>query len=344
MYAIMSTSYAQFVFGIYPGGEAGSDSGMAWGLPDDPDKILHCLRELQGGTCPFIVRGYERFSDRGAPSRWAAQAPRNYEQYLGEGRKLDLVLMCQSASGDVWGFVDFARQLVERRREHLYCVQVTEEASFKNGPDAIDGAFPRVEEALVAGVLATKEALLRAGRPDILVGFNSTPTFGPHAAFWPRLRELGGQAFADAVDYVGVDFFPDVFRRAAPDGEPESLEESARMVLAAFRNQWLPQAGLGASVPLHIAEHGWATAPDRSYARQADVIERIVRLVWRERQRLNIARYTLFALRDAESASEEHAGNIFYHFGITRDDYTPKPAYETYRRLIAELGVRQPAL
>jgi hypothetical protein len=28
----------------------------------------------------------------------------------------------------------------------------------------------------------------------------------------------------------------------------------------------------------------------------------------------------------------------FYQFGLLRDDYTPKPAFETYRQLIAELG------
>lgn len=39
-------------------------------------------------------------------------------------------------------------------------------------------------------------------------------------------------------------------------------------------------------------------------------------------------------LRDADSSNL----NIFYHFGLLRDDYTPKPAFEVYCRLIAELG------
>jgi hypothetical protein len=30
--------------------------------------------------------------------------------------------------------------------------------------------------------------------------------------------------------------------------------------------------------------------------------------------------------------------NLFYQFGLMRDDYTPKPAFAVYRRLIAELG------
>jgi hypothetical protein len=58
-------------------------------------------------------------------------------------------------------------------------------------------------------------------------------------------------------------------------------------------------------------------------------------------QRLNIARYTLFSLRDAESTSPEFADDIFYHFGLMRCDYTPNPAFETCRRLIATFHDRQ---
>jgi hypothetical protein len=42
-----------------------------------------------------------------------------------------------------------------------------------------------------------------------------------------------------------------------------------------------------------------------------------------------------YQLRDADSSNP----SIFYQFGVLRDDYTPKPAFEVYRRLIAELGV-----
>ena len=49
---------------------------------------------------------------------------------------------------------------------------------------------------------------------------------------------------------------------------------------------------------------------------------------------LNISHYQLFGLRDADSSNE----GLFHQFGILRDDYTPKPAYDTFRRLIRELG------
>ncbi len=336
----VSTLYAsrQLIFGIYPGGDAGSDSGLVSGPPGDPLQIERCLSELQGNSRPFVVRAYERFSDRANPSRWPAQTPRNYPRYVHGGRLLDLVVMYQSLAGDVAGFVTFACELALRHASLLYSIQITEEASFTGGPDSIDGGYPRVREALVQGVLAVKSALLQAGHPNVRVGFNSTPTFGPGAAFWADLGQLGGPEFLKALDYVGLDFFPDVFRPAAPDGEPGDLRDSVRLVLETMRNDWLPAAGIGPDIPIDVAEHGWPTGPARSPERQAQVLETVVQAVWEMRERLNIARYTHFALRDADSSTPEVTDDIFHHFGITYEDYSPKPAYGVFRRLIGELG------
>jgi hypothetical protein len=325
-----------FVFGIYPGGDAGSNDGIVTGFPDDPVQICRCLDDLQGGSHPFIVRSYERFSDREHPSRWPVQQPAHYEQYLENGRMLDLVLLFQSIRGDVAGYLQFAVELVKRHASKLYSVQVTEEASSANGPDVIDGPYPNVLNALVEGVKEVKHGLRQIGRHDVRVGFNATPTFGPDSSFWSKIGKLGGGDFLKSLDYVGLDFFPDVFRRLAPDGEPGDLERSARGVLQTMRNEWLPAAGIGPSVPIHIAEHGWPTAPARSEERQAEVIEKIIRLLWAERKRLNIARYTLFDLRDATAPGREN--DLFRHFGITRGDYSAKAAYATFRSLIREYG------
>ena len=65
-------------------------------------------------------------------------------------------------------------------------------------------------------------------------------------------------------------------------------------------------------------------------------METIIRTLAEVREQLNLARYTLFSLRDAESFANETAEDIFYHFGLMQSDYAPKPAFETYRRLIAE--------
>lgn len=336
----MGTPHAPLLFGIYPGGEAGSDNSVINGRPDNPIEIERCLNELQGSARSFIVRVYERFSDAANPSRWRPRTPENYERYISNGKLLDLVLMFQSSSGDVKNFLNFARELVERHRGRLFSVQVTEEASFTNGPDAIDGPYPNVLNALVEGVVSVKALLQRTGQSHVLVGFNSTPTFGPSGAFWSRIGEMGGTDFAQAVDYVGLDFFPDVFRAAAPDGQDGDVEGSARYVLETMRSEWLPAAGLSSLIPIHIAEHGWATGPTRTYERQAQVIEKIIRLLWRERQHFNITRYTLFGLRDTDSSTPELDGDIFHHFGIVRDDYSPKAAYEIFRSLVREYAGR----
>lgn len=336
----MHTPYANLVFGVYPGGECGSGDGLAAGPPDDPVRTLRCLAELQGESKPFVIRVYERFSGRGDLSPFPAASPSHYERYLGPGRLLDLVLMFQSPSGDVAAYRDFAAELAGRHANHLYSVQVTEEASFTDGPGVIDGPYPNVQRALVEGVVAVKDTLRRLGKYDVKVGFNATPTFGPSVSFWSGIGALGREGFHTCLDYAGLDFFPDVFASAAPDGQPGDLRASVRSVLETMRNEWLPAAGIGSGIPIHITEHGWPTGPERSYERQAQVLETVIRTVEAERRRLNIARYTLFGLRDSDSSNPDVADNVFYHFGITRDDYSPKPAYEVFRKLVRELGAR----
>jgi hypothetical protein len=52
-----------------------------------------------------------------------------------------------------------------------------------------------------------------------------------------------------------------------------------------------------------------------------------VRTVYQHRQELNLTHYEYFDLRDTDSASTET-----FQFGLLRDDYSPKPAFEVYRR------------
>ena len=87
-------------------------------------------------------------------------------------------------------------------------------------------------------------------------------------------------------------------------------------------------------MPIRICENGWPTDEGRSERRQAEVLETIVRVLDEQRAACNITHYTYFNLRDTDSARPD----TFYHFGLMRSDYAPKPAFATYRRLIAELG------
>jgi len=71
------------------------------------------------------------------------------------------------------------------------------------------------------------------------VGFNTTVLFGPAASFVDRLIQAGGQRFVDDLDYVGLDFFPDVFR-PVPPGRLEAVTEG---VLGQHRQDVLDPAG-----------------------------------------------------------------------------------------------------
>ena len=59
----------------------------------------------------------------------------------------------------------------------------------------------------------------------------------------------------------------------------------------------------------------------------------MLRAVHARRHELDITHWELFTLRDADSNQD----SPFHQFGIVRDDYTPKPAFERLRQTIAEL-------
>jgi len=143
---------------------------------------------------------------------------------------------------------------------------------------------------------------------------NSGPAWG--------VKEAG--RFSDAWDYVGLDFFPDVFRPVAPDGEKGDVRDSVIAVLGAMRRQWLAAAGIDSHVPIHVTENDWPTGPTRPPERQSQVLETVIRTIYEARERLGIERYMMFDLRDTDSLKLEVEGDFFYHFGLTHDDYSPK--------------------
>jgi hypothetical protein len=53
----------------------------------------------------------------------------------------------------------------------------------------------------------------------------------------------------------------------------------------------------------------------------------------------DISDYRWFNLRDGDSSAPQP----FQHFGLLRSDYTAKPAFQRYRRLVAELTTHQAA-
>lgn len=238
-------------------------------------------------------------------------------------------------------YLEFIKSKIDEHRDHLYSVQITEEPDFSDGPDVIDGAYPNVLNALTEGAVAAKNALRNLGLPHVKVGFNATPTFGSSANFWSNLASTATKHFSQSIDYVGLDFFPDVFRPLR--SQPGDVPSSVIYVLETMRNVWLPAANISSEIPIHITEHGWPTGPDRSPARQSKVLKDVIRTIHANRHRLSIERYTLFSLRDVAHPTAENSQNAFCFFGITDAAYIRKPAFDAYRTLISELGAKSPS-
>jgi hypothetical protein len=313
-------------FGIYPGGLLGDDNGIVHPVrPDLPDRITDALDRLQGATTTLSVRAYQPFAATVTPEE--PPTPADPQQYLARGRKLDLVLPFREPSGRLDEWLEFVREAVRTHGPHLASLQICEEPNVDL--PVLDGSIPNVLNALVQGVVAAKQEARALGH-TLAVGFNAVPTFDPADTFWSELAIRADARFLASLDYVGLDFFPDVFRPIAAD----QLAEAVTAVLTAFRRTDLPKAAIPDTVPIRICENGWPTGSDRPEQRQAAVVEKVVRTVAALAADLNIDGYSFFALRDADSAAE----GLFRHFGLLRDDYTPKPAFETYRRLIDELG------
>lgn len=329
MATMTSPSTIPFTFGIYPGALLGAEDGPRRpNRPDDPAATVEALRELQGDTPRLLVRAFRAHA-------WTVPVdspatPADPVALLGEGRLLDLVLTFREPTGRLDGWLADVRAAVATHGPRLASLQICEEPNMDL--PVLDGGMPNVHRALVRGVIEAKEEA-RARGYDIAVGFNAVASPEPEDdAFWDRLREeiaTDVDRFHAALDYVGVDVFPDVFG-PVPDAE---LADWVTDTLTVFRNDRLPRAGISPHVPLRVCEHGWPTGPGRGERRQAEVLERVVRAVHGQREALTVEGYSLFALRDAHSSGDD----LFDRFGLLHDDYWPKPAFATYRALVREL-------
>jgi hypothetical protein len=322
-------------FGIYPLRTAGTPFGVATGPADDYEKILRALCDLKGESKQLISRTYLIYTPE-----WEAKMLALADNYLEAGLIGDLVVGCgdwtqgQEPSVDLDNWLGFIRKVIGRYGTHLQSLQITNEPnlSFMEGSKAYTQRF------LVAGVLAAKTEIQSLGLP-VPVGFGSVPD-GPMAVphFWEDIAKLGGDAFINAVDFVGHNFYIDVFEDKLL--ELKEVPAAVERVLRSLRAHNLAAAGIPASVPIRVTENGWptgenpVTSVERTDQRQQEVLEAIIRAIYDLRSELNISQYVLFGLRDADSSKTD----LFHQYGIMRDDYSPKPAYASYQKLLQELG------
>ncbi len=313
------------VFGVYPFGTVGGPGGVVSGPPDDIGRIGAALQDLAGDGPPLLVRLYVSFEGS------LAAALDLVAQFAQLGSSVDLALNYHDGDGDVARWCSFVEQVVERHGDDVGSIGVTNEANLRDVPFAPDGAYPNALEALVDGVLIAAATKRRVGA-SATIGFTAAGDAGAEpdaAAFWRGVAELGGDGFASALDFAGLTMYPGSFAGPAPStGE---LAARSTEMLASYRAR-LSAAGIPDTVPIRVSECGWPTGPGRGEQDQAEVLSTIVRTVADLRDELGVSHWELFTLRDADSGSQD----VFGHFGILRDDYTPKPAYDALRMLIKE--------
>jgi hypothetical protein len=151
--------------------------------------------------------------------------------------------------------------------------------------------------------------------------------------FWEYLRDVGGRPFVEALDWVGIDAYPGTF--FPPSSNAISKRDSIINAFDILRDCFLPIPEIPDSTPIHVSENGYPTSPPgRSYEMQRDALEEMIRAVHDARGTYNVTDHRWFNLRDADSSSP----NFQQQYGLMRDDYTPKPAFEAYDRLVEELA------
>jgi hypothetical protein len=326
------------VFGIYPGGGAGTVGPAGETRPEVPELRRRSLLALRPAGRPFVVRLYDEYhraSDADAVAPWLAS---QIAGYASDGFKIELVLPYRpnDPRGDVDGFVRFVRARVAQLGPNpaLTDLQVTNEVNITAAPAAADGSYPGALDALVRGVVAAGDAAGTGGFRQLRVGFSWADQPGPsQEAFFASLRERGGAPFAAAVDWVGADAYPGTWGPALPAGRLATAVRRATIrTMRRLRRELMPRAGLRRA-RIHFSESGYPTGPGRTAAMQRTVMDAAIRTVARYRETYGVTDLRWFDLRDADSSNASFESQ----YGLTRDDYSPKPAFFTFRALVRRL-------
>jgi hypothetical protein len=329
----------RMLFGIYPGGEAGAllASGAAR-IPDRPSVDLRALGLLRGRHA-LVVHLYMSYTGRFSAED--AAVLRQLAFFTRHGYLADLALTYRSQN-DVKGFVAFVRRVVDKLADNKRAIdlQVTNEVNFSASPNTSDGAYGGAKDALIEGVIAASARARRDRAAHLRIGFNWFYRTDPvsEQQFWSYLGDHGGKRFDAAVNWVGLDVYPGTyFPPASPPGANMTpLNDTAAMINAfsTLRDCFMPEAGLGPQVPIHVSENGWPTGPGRSASDQVTHLEAMVNATIEYAGDYNVTQYNWFDLRDSDSTGVDFE----QHFGLLQDDYTPKPAFAAYRALIARYG------
>lgn len=337
------TILAPLIFGIYPGGAAGTVGPSGQTKPENPATRLAALRQLRPAHQPFILHLYAGYTGQGGFSA-QQQVGDEMGEYGRSGFETELVLTYRPTNGgssaEVAGFVGFVQATLTSlgREPGFVSLQVTNEANAGGAPNAADGDYTGAEDALIQGVIAAGDVVRSDHLSRIKVGFNwAYQTDAAQRTFWSHLGQTGGKRFVAALDWVGLDAYPGTWGPALGGGGlAAATGHFMDVALSRLRSVYMPLAAIPPSVPLVITENGYPTGPGRTTEMQVTVMRAAVSAVYRGRRMYNITGYRWFDLRDADSSSSSFESQ----YGLMRDDYSPKPAFQVYRQLVAEYDGR----
>jgi hypothetical protein len=327
-------------FGIGPLPQAGQIGGSpAPAVPEQPERTHALLGQLRPPGGPFVLRLNRFFWSDGEEGfrRYLELARR----FTARGYLVELQVRYHPSpeqEGNIPAWVEHVREVVRRfgPNRRVVALQIANEVNITFSADSSDGAYQGAREALVQGVIAARGEAAKLGYRHLAIGFNWAYRTEPanETSFWQSLRDRGGPAFVQAVQWIGLDAYPGtVFPPAHTEGGERDGMVNAMSALRCYAR--IP--GIPEAVPMKVEENGWPTQPpSRSYERQARVLELMVRAVHDFRGTYNVTDYRWFNLRDGDTDSPL----LFQHFGLTESDYDEKPAFGVYRRLVRELSVR----
>jgi hypothetical protein len=325
-------------FGITPL-LAGSAGGVQQpSAPDDPARDAAALRALRPAKRTLVMRINRVFESDGRTGiKRAVSLARRYAR-MGFGVESQVRYHPSDAqNGDMAAWTSYVRQVVRAlaANRSLVALTITNEVNFPISSNTSDGSFKNALDALVRGVVAARAELRKRGRSGVALGFSYAYRYLPDqdAAFWKGIGARATPAFLSALNYVGVQLYPGlVFPPVLAPGQ--SAGDATLDALALVRDCYMPLANLGRRVRLWITENGYATNLGHSEAQQLANLNSTLAAVHRYSGTFGVSDYRYFNLRDNRAGGTD----LFDDVGLMRADYSRKPSFGAFRRLVRRYG------
>jgi hypothetical protein len=323
-------------FGIDPelAGSVGSAQNAA--KPVNETKTISALDALRPRARQLVLRVNRLFESAGEAG--IRRFERIIDRYTRAGFDTELQVRYHPAGsevGNIAAWKRYVRHVVDvfGPNRHLIAMTITNEINIAVSPNTSDGAYPKAEQALIQGIIAAHQEAERRGFTQLRFGFTYAYCFNSaaDAAMFSGLRR-GGRAFRNALGFVGVDYYPELY-----PGRSTPIRKATLEMMARVRRAFMPLAGLGSHTPIWITESGYDTTPGKVTGGQQRVaLMQIVDTVRSAAKTFNVSDYRWFNLRDNRSSTTAFGETS----GLLTDTYQRKPSFIAYRHLIARWGAR----